>query len=54
MEYNKTNKADSSKEEVPKEKHDVGDDKPAARTVPWTMWVAVILLVIFLIYMWKR
>lgn len=54
MENNFNNKSNSSEEEVPQEAHEKYGDKPAAKTIPWAIWVAVIVMIIVFLYMWQR
>ncbi|MFD2904197.1 hypothetical protein [Sphingobacterium anhuiense] len=54
MENNLDNKTNFSEEEVPKEAHEEQGDKPAAKTIPWAIWIAVIVMIIVFLYMWQR
>lgn len=54
MESNFDNKTNFSEEEVPKEADEELGDKPAAKTIPWVIWIAVIIMVIVFLYMWQR
>jgi uncharacterized membrane protein YvbJ len=54
MGNNFDNKTKSSEEEVPKEAHEKQGDKPAAKTIPWAIWIAVIVMIIVFLYMWQR
>ncbi|WP_158500283.1 hypothetical protein ACFX5U_09745 [Sphingobacterium sp. SG20118] len=54
MDNNLDNKTNSSEEEVPEAAHDEKGDKPAAKTIPWAIWIAVIVMIIVFLYMWQR
>lgn len=54
MENNFDNKTNFSEKEVPQEALEESGDKPAAKTIPWAIWIAVIVMIIVLIYMWQR
>lgn len=54
MENNSNNTNKSSEEDVPKAVHDKTGDTPAAKTIPWAIWIAIIVMIIVFLYMWKR
>lgn len=51
MENNLDNKTNYSENEVP---HEENGDKPAAKTIPWAIWIAVIVMIVVFLYMWQK
>ncbi|UIR57274.1 hypothetical protein LZQ00_05525 [Sphingobacterium sp. SRCM116780] len=54
MEKNFDKKPHSSDEEVPEVVKNEPDDVPAAKTIHWAVWVAIIIMLIVFVYMWRR
>jgi apolipoprotein N-acyltransferase len=54
MENNLDNRKKSSEDDIPEAVNDKTGDTPAAKTIPWAIWIAIIVMIIVFLYMWNR